>query len=664
MGNLNKEVKQNEEKYRFLIENSLDVIWVIDVETMKFIFVSPSVEKLRGFTAEEVMSQGVTRALSPESKKYVDDNLPARIAHFRETGNVEIYKDEIQQPCKDGTLIWNESLTYFHINPQNKRLEIIGSNRSIDERKITELKLKESQNNYDRLMVSAIQGFMRLKFKKPLKIDIPIEEQILWTIDNLFVAECNNIFANMYGFKSSEDIIGKSVVNIWDGEENARQIIENYLSCGYHWINLETREVTSAGNEKFFLNNCISIYNNDNEIVEMWGSQVEITKRKKADQILQQRNKELIIAKDKAEESDRLKTAFLASMSHEIRTPLNAIVGFSGIIADSSEGIKMKNFSRIIASQNELLLQLVDDLIDFSKLEAGVMEFHEEKFDINELINNLMLMFNSKLSTDVELVPVTMSKSFFILSDANRIKQLFSGLIYNAIKFTKKGSITFGYELDEQSEIEFFVKDTGIGIPNDQQKEIFKRFIKLDTFSQGTGLGLSIVKNIVKMMSGKVWLESETGKGSNFYFKLPIKIENLDKRKEKRKSITNKPKLFNSEITILIVEDNESNMIILEEILHLQKIKTLSATNGMEAIEVCKSNNDIDLVLMDLKMPVLDGFEATRKIKQFKPHLPIIAQTGQALSEDKDKAKEAGCDAYITKPIKRNELFELIRKFS
>lgn len=203
------------------------------------------------------------------------------------------YELEVDMIKDDGIIIHLLANGKRDTDESGKVIGLRGTVQDINERKITELKLKESQNNYDRLMVSAIQGFMRLKFKKPLKIDIPIEEQILWTIDNLFVAECNNIFANMYGFKSSEDIIGKSVVNIWDGEENARRIIENYLSCGYHWVNLETREVTSAGNEKFFLNNCISIYNNDNEIVEMWGSQVEITERKKSEEEIRKLNKEL-----------------------------------------------------------------------------------------------------------------------------------------------------------------------------------------------------------------------------------------------------------------------------------------------------------------------------------------------------------------------------------
>lgn len=250
------------------------------------------------------------------------------------------YELELDMIKDDGIIIHLLANGKRDTDESGKVIGLRGTVQDINERKITELKLKESQNNYDRLMVSAIQGFMRLKFKKPLKIDIPIEEQILWTIDNLFVAECNNIFANMYGFKSSEDIIGKSVVNIWDGEENARRIIENYLSCGYHWVNLETREVTSAGNEKFFLNNCISIYNNDNEIVEMWGSQVEITERKKSEEEIRKLNEEL-------EEKVKKRTEELSQ--------------FQSFADSSNEGFGMADLDGKILYQNNALNQLLEE---------------------------------------------------------------------------------------------------------------------------------------------------------------------------------------------------------------------------------------------------------------------------------------------------------------
>lgn len=250
------------------------------------------------------------------------------------------YELELDMIKDDGIIIHLLANGKRDTDESGKVIGLRGTVQDINERKITELKLKESQNNYDRLMVSAIQGFMRLKFKKPLKIDIPIEEQILWTIDNLFVAECNNIFANTYGFKSSEDIIGKSVVNIWDGEENARRIIENYLSCGYHWVNLETREVTSAGNEKFFLNNCISIYNNDNEIVEMWGSQVEITERKKSEEEIRKLNEEL-------EEKVKKRTEELSQ--------------FQSFADSSNEGFGMADLDGKILYQNNALNQLLEE---------------------------------------------------------------------------------------------------------------------------------------------------------------------------------------------------------------------------------------------------------------------------------------------------------------
>ena len=365
----------------------------------------------------------------------------------------------------------------------------------------------------------------------------------------------------------------------------------------------------------------------------------------------------------KAQESDRLKSAFLASMSHEIRTPLNAIVGFSTFIAEESDNLKFKELSNAIHNQNDLLLNLIDDLIDFSKVEAGILDFENNVFNMNEIINELSLIFNSKCHKNVELVAKCSFDSFFVSSDELRIRQIFSNLISNAIKFTSKGSITFGYEVIDKSEIRCFVRDTGIGVPLDKQNEIFERFTKLDTFSQGTGLGLPIVKNIVGLMDGEIWLESEPGKGACFNFRIPSLIEIEGDIEVKDKSHTNGINGNKSDMTILIAEDNDTSFSLLERILGAYNMNILRVKNGKDAVELCRARNDIDLVLMDIKMPILDGYNATMQIKQIKPHLLIIAQTAYALADDKNKAKEAGCDDYISKPIIKEKLISLLNKY-
>ena len=374
---------------------------------------------------------------------------------------------------------------------------------------------------------------------------------------------------------------------------------------------------------------------------------------------------DLKIAKEKAEESDRLKSAFLASMSHEIRTPLNAIVGFSNIIADSSVDPHLADFADIVNKQNELLLQLVNDILDFSKFEAGAVIMHNQPFDINSIIDEVFTLFKSKCPSSIKLVPTKLDNPVVVNSDQMRLKQVIINLISNALKFTQEGEITFGFELNSNSEIIGFVKDTGKGIPPEKQNLIFERFTKLDKFTQGTGLGLAIVKTIIDNMNGEIWLESEFGKGSCFYFKIPFEtvVPRNFLRKSKPPADKKNSTTAGSGATILIAEDNESNFFYLKELLKKYDITIIHAYNGRDAVEICKTNGDISLVLMDIKMPVLNGYEATKQIKNIIPQLPVIAQTAYASNSDKDKALEAGCDDYVAKPIKKEALIKMLEKF-
>ena len=370
---------------------------------------------------------------------------------------------------------------------------------------------------------------------------------------------------------------------------------------------------------------------------------------------------ELIVAKEKAEESDRLKSAFLASMSHEIRTPLNSIIGFSEIIAESNEDPKLAHFSEIISKQNELLLKLVEDLIDFAKAEAGALEINNSSFSLNMLITELFFLYNTKCAPGVTLIPQKPDKSAIIFADEQRLKQVFSNLISNAIKFTHKGSITFGYEILESSEIHCFVKDTGIGITKENTELVFERFTKIDSFSQGTGLGLSIVRNIIQLMNGNIWLESEPGIGSNFYFKIPYQTEELLEINSVRPI---KDSGVIPPFCVLIAEDDDSNFLYLNELLNNWECTIIRAIDGKEAVKIAKNNHSITFVLMDIKLPLLNGYEATKQIKRIRPHLPIIAQTAYSLPEDKQKAEIAGCDDYLAKPIKREWINQIVTRYT
>lgn len=377
-------------------------------------------------------------------------------------------------------------------------------------------------------------------------------------------------------------------------------------------------------------------------------------------------------AKDKAVENDRLKSVFLANMSHEIRTPMNAILGFSNLLLkENITEDNRKEFVRLIIENGNDLLNLINDIIDISRIEAEQLKINLTKCNLNELFGNIYLYYNDlimrskKIQSKVELKFTSGQKKedIYILTDHHRIRQILSNLINNAIKFTNKGTIEFGFNLKNDNTIEFFVKDTGIGIARDKLNYIFERFEQVeDSYTRrfsGSGLGLTIAKQLVELLGGNIWVESTKGVGSAFYFTLPTgysiinefaNIETSDER----------PQVYNwSNKVILIAEDEKANFIYLNTILSKTNARIYWAADGSVAVELCKRKN-IDLVLMDIKMQGMNGYEATQKIKSMYPDMPVIAQTAYAMSEDIDKLMNAGCNDYIVKPIKSSELLPLI----
>ncbi|OQX79243.1 MAG: hypothetical protein B6D61_03900 [Bacteroidetes bacterium 4484_249] len=377
-------------------------------------------------------------------------------------------------------------------------------------------------------------------------------------------------------------------------------------------------------------------------------------------------------AKIEAEESDRLKTAFLANMSHEIRTPMNSIIGFSNLLNEPEidQSKKEEYLTHILGSGN-LLLSLIDDIIDISKIEAGQLSINMQECKINPIINEVFSSFNNSIKNkDVELhinVPAE-SDALSFKTDPVRLRQILSNLLGNALKFTEKGYIETGYSfvrINSKQKVEFYVKDTGIGIPPEKHDVIFDRFIQIDDSRKrkfgGTGLGLAISKRLVELLGGTIRVESNKGKGSVFYFILPY--ESLKKEKKTGIEPFQASKYNWKGKTILIAEDENSNYELLKASIYRTKIKIIRAVNGEEAVEFVKNNGKIDIILMDIRMPKMNGYEATRKIKSFKPKLPIVSITAYAMSEDESKSIEAGCDMYISKPIRPAKLLSLINGF-
>jgi len=379
-------------------------------------------------------------------------------------------------------------------------------------------------------------------------------------------------------------------------------------------------------------------------------------------------DKELLESKIKAEESNRLKTAFLANMSHEIRTPMNGIIGFSQLLLDDEINLdEIAEYATIININANQLLSLLNDIIDLSKIETGEMNVNLQIVAIESLMNVVYTSFyNQSNEKGLELILDYNDdiKSFSILCDEGKVIQVLNNLISNAIKFTDSGNIHLGCDTYDNS-VRFYVRDTGIGLAQDQIEKIFSRFYQVENYitktKRGTGLGLSISKALAELMGGKLWCESEQGKGATFYFELEYSgAKSNDVIQENLMS--DYKELSKKEFTVLVVEDDESNMLLFKRIISGTKAKIITAINGKEALEQFILNPDIDIVLMDIKMPVMNGYEATRKIKELSPKTPVIAQTAYAFSNDAAEAIEAGCDDYISKPIDIDKLLRMISK--
>ncbi len=379
---------------------------------------------------------------------------------------------------------------------------------------------------------------------------------------------------------------------------------------------------------------------------------------------------ELQIAKEKAEESERLKSAFLANMSHEIRTPMNGILGFAELLKSSEIlGTAETNYINLIEKSGNRLLNIINDLIDLSKLESGQMNVTYSDTDVNEITRFIHSFFKPEAEgrgLKINFNNTLLTKEAIIKTDKEKLYAILTNLVKNAIKYSKEGTIDFGYVKKEEF-LEFYVKDNGIGIAKEKHQTVFERFSQIDTSLSsnydGAGLGLAITKAYVILLGGEIYLESESGKGTQFYFTIPynpVYVE-ITKIEEDLISLSELP--LKKKLKILIVEDEETSYLLLSILLKDISKEILYAKTGFEAIEVCSENLDIDLILLDIKMPLMHGYAAAKQIRKFNKDVIIIAQTAYALSGDREKALEAGCNAHIPKPINQEKLIQMIYKY-
>ena len=476
--------------------------------------------------------------------------------------------------------------------------------------------------------------------------------------DTFEIIEANAATSEMYGYDKDE-LIGMSCLKfsaeIEESIKNANKVEqqeESIVDLRRHKKKDGTLIFVQLQGHKIFVNNKPLIFAVSHDITAIKKFEVELIK-----------------AKEHAEESDRLKTAFLANMSHEIRTPMNGILGFTNLLQEMDlNSDEQQQYLRIIEKSGHRMLNTINEIIDIAKIESGQMEVNISSVNINEILGDCYSFFLPEAAEkNIQLWQSNFlqNEESFIFTDKVKLHGIFTNLIKNAIKYTRVGLVELGYVLNSsKTELQFFVKDTGIGIPTDRQAAIFERFIQADIQDtmalQGSGLGLTISRAYIEMLGGKIWVESKENNGSTFYFTLPfnnvvaLEINKNTTVVEKQNQIKG--------LKILIVENDFFSTQLLTFILHHIAAEIITVNSGKDAVETCKNNPDIDLVLMDIQMPEMNGYEAVRQIRKFDKKMIIIAQTAFALINDREKSIRAGCNDYITKPIVKRELEFLIQK--
>jgi PAS domain S-box-containing protein len=770
-------LRESENRYRLIAENTGDVIWILDLENMRFSYVSPSVYRLRGYTAEEVMSQDVSVSLTTESLTDVQNKIPLRFEKYLE-GIREFYVDRVAQPCKDGTVVWTETVTRYMADEYSGRPIVLGVSRDITERKQAEEAFQDSEFQFRELWGATVEG-------------ITIH-------DHGIIFEVNDAMCRIFGY-THDQVIGRSLLDFASDEEKDR-VHEHFMSGSelafetaalradgvkiilevfakqilYHGKYMRmaaVRDITerkrvedalrttkllleqtieqcpvpmvlvsmpdamfryinsaclkflgiediretlidkpltefkapfqdfdiqgiegkfdelplarslmglrTEGEERYIrrkdgtiryeLVNATPIMDGEGQIVAGYLIMIDITERILAEKALKDNILELEEAKEKAEESDRLKTAFLQNMSHEIRTPLNAIMGFADLLSYNFQNKeKLKYFTSVIKQRGSDLIEIISDILDIAKIESGQLSVKLVECKLSDVFSEIETIYKEyRRRMNKEHVDFCLNfqcdlPDNLVVIDQLKMKQILTNLITNAFKFTNAGKVEVGCKAGNNNSFIFYVSDTGIGIPKEKHSVIFGRFAQVNQSISGlyggTGLGLSIVKGLLDLLGGKIWLDSEPGKGSIFYFTIPFEISNKEINEIKTKV---QIPVSKSDATILIVEDDYYNAEYLKEIFTGTNYHILHTEYGKQAIDI-SINQDVDIVLMDIRLPDIQGFEVTRLIKEQKPNIKIIAQTAYATPQDQQKALEVGCIDYVSKPVKRELLLSKI----
>ncbi len=626
-----KALHESEAKYRLLFDNNPQPMWIYNLATLEFMEVNHAAVAHYGYTREEFLAM--------------------TIKDIRPAEDLDALLEQVANPVRN----LSTSRTWRHLKKNGELIDVeINSQelifngieaRHVLINDVTERKKAEATN---RLLSKAIE-------QSPVSVVV--------TDANGVIQYINQKFTQITGYTPDEAIgltprISKSGVQ----EDAFYQKLWETITTKRDW---EGELVNKRKNGELYWESVLisPLLDPQLNITNYIGIKEDITAQK-------QMLNELIEAKEKAEESDRLKTAFLHNISHEIRTPMNAIMGFSALLSDPDlDAEKRRFFIDVLKQNSKQLLNIISDIINIATIEAGQIKVQEQTMNLNATMSLLYEQFAPKArehNLDFTTQSGLPDEEAFITGDETKIAEIFSNLIQNALKFTKQGSVSFGYRIRDRK-IEGFVEDTGIGIPENKQQEIFERFRQVENNMArnfgGSGLGLSIAKAYVEIMGGELKVHSEVQKGSSFYFSIPYKPVASPQKARNNVESAGSIDIKESK-TILIAEDDDNNFMLLDVLLLSENLNIIRARNGLEAVEALKNNPAIDIILMDTKMPEMSGLEAIRAIREFNTKVPIISQTAFAMPGDRERSLAAGSNDYLTKPFSRAELFELIEKYT
>lgn len=672
-----------------LLKNLPGVVFISSfTEDRNLIKVSPGSKRLFGFAPHELVGNkqaSLSQVIHEEDRNSVWKSIQENLKHHL------YYRIQYRIVAKNGKTKWVEEQTRAILNAQNEIDYLEGIITDINQIKLSENALRFEVNlnqafasisidllkgfvNIDQIADSVVQYSMNFTDSSAALLLLPIGEGNRYQV---FVSGQKNSIQTQSFFEIDAETLESGFLKKY--LRLTAPVIDNSLKfrgeiAGIPDKQFELKRMMAI--PAIFENQMASILILANANTDYSHTELAIGQRflnvftlamfkLKAEEGLR-------FDKEKAENSDKMKSLFLSNMSHDLRTPMNAIVGFADMLRETNLNIEEKDkFLEAIIRSGDNLLRLVNDIIDISKIEAGELRLIMSECNLNQLIDDIELSTIQALGRHhKQRVKFYSQKgvpgdTFMILTDVTRLQQILTNLTGNAVKFTDEGFIEVGYRI-ESSKLLFFVRDSGLGIPAEDQKLIFQRFGQASQFGDrnksGTGLGLTISKNLVELMGGSIWLDSWPGEGTTFWFILPL----LKAQKHEARNIL-EPNLKQSIVltgkTILVVEDVDTNYFYLSSLLNKLNCTVLRAANGQSAVDMGISDASIDMILMDIELPLKNGYEATREIKAVRPDLPIVAQTAFAMMGERERSEEAGCDDYMAKPIRKDQLINMVLKY-